>query len=331
MSVGVVTWSQTSASNDVADTAINWAEGQAPSSVNDSSRAMMASVAKWRDDITGILVTTGGGTAYAITTNQVFASNGNGFTVQFTPGTTNTGTVTLSVDGQTARPLRFLTGVELPAGVLISGSLYQASYRLATTEWLLHSSPLATPYLIPLGGMIDFIGTVAPNANFVLPAGQAINRTTYATLFSLVGTTYGVGDGSTTFNVPDLTGRTVYMKEASATRLTTGTVGIDGGTLGAVGGGTQTLVTANLPPYTPASSGISVSSTVSTIFLANGGLQSLGPLAGGSSLTAALGTSTSATSVTSTGSFVGTAQGGVSTPIKMAASGIILNKLLRVI
>src|SRR4051812_2341879 len=139
MSTGVIQWSTTAASNSTADTAVNWAEGQAPSSVNDSARAMMAAAAKWRDDITGIIVTGGTGTAYTATSNQVIAVNINGMTVQFTPGTTNTGTVTLAVDGQTARPLRFLTGVELPAGTLISGSLYQATYRSATTEWLLHS------------------------------------------------------------------------------------------------------------------------------------------------------------------------------------------------
>jgi microcystin-dependent protein len=55
-------------------------------------------------------------------------------------------------------------------------------------------------------------------------------------LFTAIGTTYGAGDGSTTFNVPDLGGRVVAGKEASATRLTSGVSGVDGGTLGAVGG-----------------------------------------------------------------------------------------------
>ena len=40
-------WSQTAASNATADASINWQEGQAPSSVNDSARAMMASAAAW--------------------------------------------------------------------------------------------------------------------------------------------------------------------------------------------------------------------------------------------------------------------------------------------
>ena len=59
-------WSQTAASNATADPSINWQEGQAPSSVNDSARAMMASVAKHRDDIAGAIVTGGTATAYTV-------------------------------------------------------------------------------------------------------------------------------------------------------------------------------------------------------------------------------------------------------------------------
>ena len=50
---GVPLWSTTAASNANADPAVNWAEGMAPSAVNDSARATMASVAKWRDDLYG--------------------------------------------------------------------------------------------------------------------------------------------------------------------------------------------------------------------------------------------------------------------------------------
>lgn len=50
-------------------------------------------------------------------------------------------------------------------------------------------------------------GASAPAANWLICQGQAISRNTYATLFTLIGTAYGPGDGSTTFNVPDLRGR----------------------------------------------------------------------------------------------------------------------------
>jgi hypothetical protein len=48
-------WSRTAASNATADSSVNWAEGQAPSSVNDSARALMASAAGFRDDIAGAI------------------------------------------------------------------------------------------------------------------------------------------------------------------------------------------------------------------------------------------------------------------------------------
>ena len=60
-------WSQTAANNATADSSVNWQEGQAPSSVNDSGRAMMASIAKHRDDIAGAIVTGGTATAYTVT------------------------------------------------------------------------------------------------------------------------------------------------------------------------------------------------------------------------------------------------------------------------
>ena len=48
-------WSRVAASDATADSSINWQEGQAPSSVNDSARAMMAATAKYRDDIAGAI------------------------------------------------------------------------------------------------------------------------------------------------------------------------------------------------------------------------------------------------------------------------------------
>lgn len=68
--------------------------------------------------------------------------------------------------------------------------------------------------------------------------GQAVSRSTYATLFATIGTTYGVGDGSTTFNLPSYSGRAL--------------VGAGPGyVLGAAGGAsTTTLLTANLPIHT---------------------------------------------------------------------------------
>lgn len=103
-----------------------------------------------------------------------------------------------------------------------------------------------------LSGMImPFAGSVAPT-DWLPCFGQAVSRTTYADLFTALGVVYGAGDGSTTFNVPDLRGRVVAgqddMGGTSADRLTAQTGGIDGDTLGAVGGTeTHTLALTEMP------------------------------------------------------------------------------------
>ena len=61
---------------------------------------------------------------------------------------------------------------------------------------------------MPVGVVVPFAGSSSP-AGWELCYGQAISRTTYAGLFATISTTYGSGDGSTTFNVPDLRGRSV--------------------------------------------------------------------------------------------------------------------------
>lgn len=58
---------------------------------------------------------------------------------------------------------------------------------------------------IPVGGITMYGGAAAPSG-FLLCDGSAISRTTYVNLFTAIGTAYGIGDGSTTFNIPDLRG-----------------------------------------------------------------------------------------------------------------------------
>ena len=318
-------WSRVAANNSSADSAVNWAEGQAPSSVNDSARAMMASAAGFRDDIAGAIVTGGTSTAYTVGSYQVFNSlaNMNGQMIAFTPHTTSGATVTLNVDGLGAKPLRSAPSTELLAGVLIQGTPYLAVYNNSDAAWYLHGL-YGNPYNVPILGGLDYWDTVAPNSSFIFPAGQAISRTTYATAFARWGTTYGVGDGSTTFNVPDKTGRVSAMKEAVATRLTTAAVGIDGATMGAAGGGSQTLVTGNLPPYTPAGTIGGTGTTALHIY--NGvAATSLGSSGIG------FGWNNSPAVGTLTYTFSGTAQGGTSTPVKIAQPTIICNYIIRII
>lgn len=76
----------------------------------------------------------------------------------------------------------------------------------------------------PAGEIKLYGGTTAPYGYF-LCNGSAVSRTLYARLFSVIGTTYGAGDGSTTFNVPDLRGRFPLGLAASGTGSTLGGTG----------------------------------------------------------------------------------------------------------
>ena len=99
---------------------------------------------------------------------------------------------------------------------------------------------------VPVGVGMDYFGTTAPE-NWMFADGSAISRTTYASLFAILGTTYGEGDGETTFNLPDKRERvTVMYKENS----TMGTTSATFGTMGAKGGeDTHTLIVGEIPSH----------------------------------------------------------------------------------
>lgn len=108
----------------------------------------------------------------------------------------------------------------------------------------------------PVGSVQDFAGTSAPTG-WLLCYGQAVSRTTYSGLFDVIGTTYGAGDTTTTFNLPDCRGRVTAGKDnmggSSANRLTGQTGGLNGDNLGATGGTeTHVLTTAQMAAHTHA-------------------------------------------------------------------------------
>jgi microcystin-dependent protein len=325
-------WSQTASADATADSTINWAEGQAPSSVNDSARAMMAATAKYRDDIAGAIVTSGTSTAYTVSSYQVFDTLAHlgGQMIAFTPHTTNDATVTLNVDSLGAKPLRSAPGVELLAGTIIQGTPYVAVYNASDGAFYLQGV-VGNSYNVPLGAGFDFWGATPPNSSFAFPYGQAISRTAYSALFGLIGTTFGTGDGSTTFNLPDKRGRVSValdtMGGSAAGRVTTAGSGVNGTVAGSVGGTeTITLATPNLPPYTPAGTitngGITISHNANVFDSNNAGTGGSGGVQPSpASISASQGAST----------FAGVAQGGTSTPIKIMPPSIVVPYLIRII
>lgn len=103
------------------------------------------------------------------------------------------------------------------------------------------------------GAVLPFAGANAPTG-WLMCDGSAVSRTAFAELFASIGTTYGTGDGSTTFNLPDLRGRVAAgkynMGGTPANRLTAAGAGITGTSLGATGGNqTHTLTTGQMPAH----------------------------------------------------------------------------------
>ena len=88
-----------------------------------------------------------------------------------------------------------------------SGQLDQAWYQFLYKLWARTGGSTDSIYsACPIGTPCAFAGSVVPDT-FLLCDGSAVSRATYSDLFSAIGITWGAGDGSTTFNVPDFRGR----------------------------------------------------------------------------------------------------------------------------
>lgn len=93
-------------------------------------------------------------------------------------------------------------------------------------------------YSVPLGGIVQFSGTTAPNG-WLICDGSEVSRETYSDLFAIIGTTYGAGDESTTFNLPNLKGRVPVGYDSTQTEFDN---------LGETGGEKKHTLTVNEMP-----------------------------------------------------------------------------------
>lgn len=112
-----------------------------------------------------------------------------------------------------------------------SGNWRESGRRLAA----------ATATAVPVGTVAMYGGGTAPSG-WLKCDGSAVSRTTYVDLFNVLGTTYGAGDGSTTFNLPDARGR-APVGAGQGTGLTNRVRGATGGAE------THTLSTAEMPSH----------------------------------------------------------------------------------
>lgn len=126
------------------------------------------------------------------------------------------------------------------ATALASGAVGSA----ALASGAVTTDKLAAGIATPPGMVQAYAGSSAPTG-WLLCAGSAVSRTTYAALFAVIGTTYGAGDGSTTFNLPDLRGRVPVGVDGGAGRVTSNNA------LGQSSGEqSHTLSAAEMPAHT---------------------------------------------------------------------------------
>ena len=159
--------------------------------------------------------------------------------------------VTIQVDtdsGKLKVPANGITGNELASdGTNDSNRAVDTNHLKDESVTSAKLAPAAISAIMPTGSVMPFAGRSAPDG-FLVCDGSAISRTTYSALFAVIEEIYGSGDGSTTFNLPDLQGRVVAgrdnMSGSSQDRLTNKTEGIDGDTLGATGGKEDNTLTA---------------------------------------------------------------------------------------
>ncbi|MPZ32058.1 MAG: hypothetical protein GEV13_13860 [Rhodospirillales bacterium] len=269
----------------------------APSGVNNVLRAHQGALKRFYDWT--IPKTTGGsGTAYTLGYAVAPGSLVDGMThlVQF-HAVNGTG-ATLNVNNLGATPLHYHAAGAwrvAPPGLVDTDEVVRVAYHGSSGAYRLLG------YRNRTGEIVPFAGGAAP-AGALLCHGQQVSRTTYAGLFAAIGTTYGVGDGSTTFNLPDLRGRVVAGKSDMGGSDAGNLAG--GGVLNAALGGQSNVAITNVSGTTGGSLSVSVSGATN---------------AAGSATTAQSGGGTNVTDVTHNHAFSGT--GATSGSLSVFASG----------
>jgi len=179
---------------------------------------------------------TGDGAAGAAATLKLSSAAGNDTSLGF--GTRNAANVALvwidSAAGHTA-------GLNL----YDQASAYAPMASNLALQSAIQGGTTAPVPIVPAGSIIAWSGSSAPT-RYLLCDGSAVSRTTYAALFAVAGTGYGVGDGSSTFNVPDLRDRIPLGKGTNNSTLGTQTGSMSASsitTTAADGSGDLTLAT----------------------------------------------------------------------------------------
>ena len=166
MATGAQVWSTTAASNNTIDSQVNWSEGMAPSAVNDSARAEMASVAMFIGDNSGTLATGGTTTAFTISSRQISTGFADGKTIAVRMHATNEANATLNLDGIGPKNIQIYADQNISYGQLTGGSIHRFTYNSASTGWIVNSFPGQNAYLTSL----DVVGATSFGAVSMISA-----------------------------------------------------------------------------------------------------------------------------------------------------------------
>lgn len=182
--------------------------------VNNSARALEGMIAREYKDRNASIAAGGSSNAFTVTSNQTLGAYYDSLIIGFTANHTITGAATVNVSGLGVKSIKREDGSALGAGDIVSGQKVLIIYRSATSDFQLIGSRAVGTILSV--GMIAGWPTSSVPTGWLECNGAAVSRTTYADLFGKIGATYGAGDGSTTFNLPDYRGRFLRGHDAGA-------------------------------------------------------------------------------------------------------------------
>ena len=226
--------------------------------VNDST----LSDAGWFNDadtmVYGYLTSVAGTNTITATGPASLTAYAAGQVFRFIVATTNSGATTINISSLGAKNIYYnnaaLSGGELLVGVPIT-IMYDGTR--------FHAVAGVQPQTVPSGTMFDFGGTSAPSG-YLACDGSAVSRTTYAALFAAIGTTWGAGDTTTTFNLPDLRRRVTVGSGGTGT-------GTLGNAVGNTGGSEDAIVVTHTHTGTTDSSGAHTHTVSGTVYATDGG------------------------------------------------------------
>jgi len=219
---------------------------------NNSKSYVVRNSVSYNDSTDSVVLRVAGNAGVTISPAETALYVTNGTTVYPVSRTTYTNLTATSITSTVITATSITTSILDASAITLTGNVTAAnaviSDKVCASAYFGSGANLTGIVAVPSGAVFPYAGASAPSG-FILCFGQAISRSTYSDLFTAIGTTYGTGDGSSTFNLPDLRGRAVAgqddMGGSSANRLTGQTDGVDGDTLGGTGGAeTHTLTEA---------------------------------------------------------------------------------------